>query len=123
MKKIKDFLERYKQSLLLRNKTWILVFTGVGILFDVFIFRQTWDLVILFLTGLWVLTIWLNKFEGRMSVAGGLVFLIFCPFLLIFGKEQMAEKSAIWVYVFLVVGVIQMVIENVKEERKRVQKE
>jgi hypothetical protein len=109
MKKIKDFLKNYN---------WILVFTGLGILFDIFIFNPTWDLVILFLTALWVLSVWLYKFEGRVSISGGLFFLILCPLLLIFGKESMAEKSAIWAYMFLVVGVVQLFVEYLKEERK-----
>lgn len=122
MKKIKDFLKNYKQSLLLRNKTWILVFTGVGILFDIFIFRQTRDLVILFLTGLWLLCIWLYKFEGRVSVVGALGFLTMCPFLLIFRKGAIAEKSAIWVYVFLIIGTGQTFAEYLKEKTKGAKK-
>jgi len=74
--------------------------------------------VILFLTGLWILTVWLNHFEGRISIAGGLIFLAMCPFLLIFGKEAIAEKSAIWAYMFLAVGVGQMIVEYIREERR-----
>jgi len=85
---------------------------------DIFIFDSTQDLVILFLTGLWILTVWLNHFEGRISIAGGLIFLAMCPFLLIFGKEAIAEKSAIWAYMFLAVGVGQMIVEYIREERR-----
>jgi len=105
------FLRKYLEKLPLP-----LVFFGV--LFDIFIFDSTRDLVILFLTGLWILTVWLNHFEGRISVAGGLLFLATCPFLLIFGKAAIAEKFAIWAYMFLVVGIGQMIIEYVKEERR-----
>jgi len=118
-KRLKKFLEKYKQSLLLRNKFWILLLTGVGIFIDIFIFDPTWDLVILFLTGLWILVIWLYKFEGKVSLAGGLVFLSLCPFLLIFKKEAIAEKAAIWAYMFLVVGVVQEFIEYLRENRKK----
>lgn len=111
MKKIKGYLKKYKD--------WILVFTGIGILFDIFIFNLTWDLVILFLTGLWVLSVWLYKFKGKVSVAGGLIFLALCPFLLILKKEPLAEKSAIWAYMFLVVGVGQMFIEYKKHGKRR----
>jgi hypothetical protein len=70
MKRIKNFLER--------KRFWILALTGLGIFADIFIFHQTWELLILFLTALWILTIWLFKFEGRVSVAGTLVFLAIC---------------------------------------------
>lgn len=96
MRRIKIFLEKYK--------FWILIFAGGGILFDIFIFNPTWDLVILWQTSLWVLTIWLYKLEGRVSIAGALIFLAVCPFLLILNKESIAEKLAIWAYVFLAVG-------------------
>lgn len=114
MKKIKNFLER--------QQFWILAITGLGIFADIFIFRQTWGLVILFLTVLWVLTVWLYKFEGGVSVASALVFLVMCPFLLIFKKEVIAEKAAIWAYMFLVVGVVKMFIESLKEKDKDVKK-
>jgi len=42
-----------------------------------------------------------------------------CPFLLIFQKEPIAEKAAVWAYMFLLVGVIQMIIEYVKEKDTR----
>lgn len=106
MKKIKNFLEKYK--------FWILVATGFGILLDVFVFKQTSDLVVLFLTGLWVLTVRLCKFENKVSIAGSLIFLTICPFLLIFEKQPVAEKAAVWFYVFLIVGIFQGVFTKAR---------
>jgi len=96
-------------------KDILLAFCLFGILFDIFIFELSWDWFILFLTGLWVWVVRLHRFEGRVSIAGGLIFLIMCPFLLIFQKEPIAEKAAVWAYMFLLVGVVQMVIEYIKE--------
>ncbi|PIU03185.1 hypothetical protein COT44_04810 [Candidatus Shapirobacteria bacterium CG08_land_8_20_14_0_20_39_18] len=95
----------------------ILIIAGIGIFFDIFVFRFTSDLLILFLIGLWTILAYRYKFKGRVSIAGALIFLTMCPFLLIFKKDLVAEKSAIWAYMFLVVGVIQMIIEYVKENR------
>ncbi len=110
MRKIKEFLQKFK--------FWILIGTGAGILFDIFIFNPTFDLVIFLLTGLWVLSVWLYKFKGRISVTGALGFLITCPILLILKKDLIAEKAAIWAYMFLVVGIVQMVIEFLQETKK-----
>ncbi|PIP21792.1 MAG: hypothetical protein COX39_01115 [Candidatus Nealsonbacteria bacterium CG23_combo_of_CG06-09_8_20_14_all_40_13] len=110
MNKIKNFLEGYK--------VWILVFTGVNILFDIFVLKFTSDLLILFLTGLWILLVCLFKFKSDVSISLALGFLILCPFLLIFKKEPIAEQAAILVYVFLAIGAIQMFIENIKEKNK-----
>ena len=100
-------------------KDILLAFCLFGILFDIFLFKPSIDLVILVLTGLWVWVVRLYKFEGRVSIGGALLFLTMCPFLLIFKKDLIAEKAAIWAYMFLVVGVIQMIIEYVKEKDTR----
>jgi len=110
MNKIKNFLEGYK--------VWILVFTGVNILFDIFVLKFTSDLLILFLTGLWILLVCLFKFKSDVSISLALGFLILCPFLLIFKKGLIAEKSAIWAYMFLVVGVVELFVEYLKDGRK-----
>jgi len=107
--KISNFLNKYRFL--------ILIFCGVGILFDIFFLKLTSDFLIFFLTGLWILTVKLYKFEGRVSVGVALGFLVLCPFLLILKKEAIAEKAAIWAYMFLVVGIIQMLIEVRKEKR------
>jgi len=105
------------------NQITLFVLVIFGILLDIFVFKFTSDLLILFLTGLWILSVYRFKFKGRVSVAGGLIFLIMCPFLLIFGKEAIAEKSAVWAYMFLLVGVIQMIIEYIRKEGKDAKKE
>lgn len=101
----------------------LLVFAILGILTDIFIFDFASDVIILILAGLWVWVIWHYKFKGEVSVNGALVFLIMCLFLLISKKDPIAGKAAIWMYMFLAIGVIQMVIEYVKEEKRCVQKE
>ena len=101
------------------NQITLFVLVIFGILLNIFVFKFTSDLLILVLTGLWILSVYHYKFEGRVSIAGGLIFLIMCPFLLIFGKEAIAEKSAVWAYMFLLVGVIQMIIEYIKEKDTR----
>jgi len=105
------------------NYLFWLVLGILGILIDIFVFKFSSDLLIMLLTGLWILSICHFKFEGRVSIGLALGFLILCPFLLIFKKELIAEKAAVWAYMFLVVGVVQMFIEHVKEERKSAKKE
>ena len=100
------------------NQTIILVLVLLGILLDIFIFKFTSDLLILILTALWILSVYHFKFKGKASIGLALGFLILCPFLLIFKKELIAEKAAIWAYMFLVVGVVQLFVEYLKEERE-----
>jgi len=115
VKTIKLLFNKYKFS--------ILPLTGIVILIDTFFLKFTSSFLILLVVGLWVLNIWLYKFEGRVSIGLALGFLTLCPFLLIFKKNLIAEKAAVWVYMFLVVGVIQLFIENFKKEKESVRKE
>lgn len=90
----------------------------MSILIHIFVLKPVNDLIILFLTGLGILVIWLYEFEGRISISGGLIFLALCPFLLVIKQELMAEKVAIWAFMFLVVGTFQVFIEYLEEEKK-----
>jgi len=103
---------------LLFSKNGALFLVALGILGDIFVLDFNSNLIIVFLTALWILAVRRWKFEGRISVAVALAFLVMCPFLLIFEKDLIAEKSAIWAYMFLVVGVIQMFVENVRCEER-----
>ena len=105
------------------NQITLFVLVILGILLDIFVFKFTSDLLILVLIGLWILSVRRYKFEGRVSIGLALGFLTLCPFLLIFKKDLIAEKAAVWVYMFLVVGVIQLFIENFKKEKESVRKE
>jgi len=105
------------------NQITLFVLVIFGILLDIFIIKFTSDLLILILTGLWILSVYHFKFKGKVSISLALGFLILCPFLLIFKKELIAEKAAIWAYMFLVVGVVQLFVEYSKEERKDAKKE
>ena len=94
-----------------KHRLFFLVLSLFGILIDIFIFKFTSDLVILGLTGLWIGAVIGWRLEGRFSILGALIFLVMCPFLLIIKQEAIAEKAAIWTYMFLVVGVVQQMIE------------
>ena len=113
---LKIFKKIFKEYVF--NQITLIILVILGILIDIFVFKFTSDFIILFLTGLWVLSIYRFKFEGRVSIGFALFFLILCPFLLILGKEPIAEKVAIWAYMFLVVGVIQMFIEYIREGKR-----
>ena len=114
MKKTEQFLEKY----------WVLSLIGIGILLEIFLLKAISSLATLFLAISWILLIRHFKFENRVSFYLALFFLFFCPILLIFGKEAVAERFAIWVYIFLLIGIIQSVLEYVgkTKDRLRVQR-
>jgi len=106
MKKIKNFFHS--------SRIWFLFVSFGGILVDILFVNFINSVIVLFLTSLWILSIWLYKFEGKISITIGLFFLPLCPFLLVFKKNLMAEKAAIWVYVFLVIGIFQQLLNKIK---------
>lgn len=109
---------------LLPYKIFVLAAFALGIFMSVFLFNFILFIPFLpplwvpFLTTLWILSVWLYKFGGRVSVVGGLIFLAMSPFLLIFKKAPIAEKSAIWVYMFLAVGIGQLLMDCLRQERR-----
>jgi hypothetical protein len=103
---------------ILINRFFWLTLAIFMILLDIFVFKFISDLLIFFLICLWVLSICSSKFKIEASIGLALGFLILCPFLLIFKKELIAEKAAIWGYMFLVVGVFQVFVKSLKEKRK-----
>lgn len=93
----------------------LVLFIG-GIFFDVFILKFTSDFVILFLIGLWILSIHYFKFKRRISICLALILLILSSFLSILGKALIVEKMVVWVFIFLTIGVIQSLLESRKEK-------
>lgn len=104
-------------SLGAKHKFWLLLAVGFGILLHIFVFQSFSSLIAIALVVLWILSIWLYKFKGRVSVTVALSFLILCSLLLMFGLEEITEKVATWAFTFLWLGVGQMFIEYIKEKR------
>ena len=78
---------------------------------DIFIIRKYSDNVTSFLTLLWIIAIITYRMDARISFGLALIFLTLCPFLLIVPMDWIAEKSAIWAYMMLVVGTFQSVVD------------
>ena len=57
-------------------------------------------------------------FENRIYIIYALILLIFCPFLLIFNQDLIAENFASYVYGFLCLGVLGFFIDNLREKSR-----
>jgi len=95
-------------------KWWLPIFFGLGMIADIFIYSSKRDIIILILTGLWVLNIKLNKIKSNVSIWISLILFTLCPFLSIFEKALLAEKAGIWAFLFLTMGVFQKMIAKRK---------
>jgi hypothetical protein len=113
MRKIGKFF----YSLGVRYKSWFLLLVGIGILLQIFVFQPLSNPITISLVALWVLLIGFYKFEGRVSVGVALFLIQLCLLLLIFGLEEISEKTATWAFTFLWIGVGQMFIEFLRREK------
>lgn len=57
--------------------------------------------------------------DSRVSFLGALVFLTFCPVLLITDRPSAAENFAILAYYFLCIGVVTQILESIFNKHSR----
>ena len=58
-----------------------------------------------------------RRYDARMFIGAAILLLVACAVLLVMGYESYANEVAIWVYYFLVDGVIGLFIDYLREER------
>jgi len=69
------------------------------------------DFVYLLVPILWIFVQRYFRFTSRKTFIVGISFLFFPPIFLQFNLGQIAENMAVWAYLFLVAGTIQLLIE------------
>ena len=83
----------------------------ISIIVDIFVIRKYSDLTTSLFTFFWILGVSAYHLESRHSFGIALMFLIFFPFLLSANMDWVAEKSAVWAFMFLAVGTFQAILE------------
>lgn len=74
--------------------------------------------VLVLLIALWIWQIKVYRFDSSVSYFLSLSFLVMCPIFILIQEQGMADRSAIWVYLFLVIGTV-MAITELKKDHKR----
>jgi len=113
---LEKFLHKLFQNLL--SQKIVIALVGMGIFLDIFVFAFSSDLTKLVLIFLWIWSIRLYQFEGRVSLVGGLIFFILSSFLMTINKDIFAERVVTWAYVFFVIGVGEMFFQYQDEMRE-----
>ena len=85
-----------------------------GILAIIFLIYPLTNAYIAAITGYIVFCLVFKKAHGKYAIAAALFFLVASAFLLISGKDKIAEESAVFTYYFLVVGVLQEVVDFIR---------
>lgn len=89
----------------------------IFILLDVFFIKEVSQIVLTILSVIWIYIITKSDIDSRVSFIIALFFLTLCPFLLLFTLRNIAEKAAIWAFMFLLIGVVQQMWEIRKGKR------
>lgn len=91
-----------------KNKLVVLTILLLGVVGDIFFISGSSDLRIFSIITLYVIGIWLYKLNSRIIFLLCLVLLgiMFIEFLLS-GTSERTEKAAVWLVLFLAIGIIQ----------------
>ena len=81
------------------------------------IFPKVYPISIFFVVLIFIFSQYFD-FDYRLFIGFALFLLIICPFLLIFKLNTMAEYFAIYVYGFLVLGIVGYFFDNLREKLK-----
>jgi hypothetical protein len=88
----------------------------IVVFFDILIFQVFNSMLYVIIALLWLSSSNLNKSQSRKTFILAMILIILCPAFLAVSLEPTAEKAASWAFIFLVVGLIQAMIELKKEE-------
>lgn len=80
-------------------------------MWDIFLLKSSSDALYIALLFFWALIARRFHFESRIAGLFAIGYLIITPVFLILGQDQMADKSAVWSYLFLCITVAQQVYE------------
>lgn len=105
------FLWRIFQYICSSIRFVLFLLVMLGLFIDILIIQGSNDVIILLFTSLWILTLIGYNVEARINFVFTLIFLVLCPLLLILKLDPIAKTSAIWAYMFLVLGTFQSIIE------------
>lgn len=90
-----------------QHKGYLLTIAVLGIWVDIFLLESTYSLITSILISFWILVIWLYHVRGRILAIPVTIFLILSPLFANKGEETIADRMAVWVIVFLSLGVLQ----------------
>jgi hypothetical protein len=114
---ILEVLHRIYYKSVTRIKPEIILFLGYLILIiNMFLATKVYSLEWAFLGFIIVIVLFYDfKIDSRFLILPALLLLGYIPFLLIGVQKEIAESIAVFVYYFLVVGVVLQIIEHVKK--------
>lgn len=90
---------------------YLLIFIVAVILIDIVILQIYNDLLYLIIAALWFFLMRGYKLKGNTTLIIGLFVLLLAPVYMQFNVTNIAEKAGAWAFIFLVVGLVQLLCE------------
>jgi hypothetical protein len=91
--------------------------TIVLVALDICVIPGTYAGIILIAIGFWIATIKIAHFKSSISFSASLFSILLYILFSLFGLPLIAEKAAVWVYFFLLIGILHAFIEVVLEDK------
>lgn len=95
--------------------TYLDVIIFLLILFNIFFITILNDIALLVVAILWFYLANYYNDTSRKTFVAGIALLTLCPFILQSEYDNIAEKSAVWAYVFFATGAVQLIFEQRKK--------
>lgn len=103
----------------IRNYYIFYIFCILSLL-NIIFFDLQLNLILLVLLGLWIFIIKIYKLDHSVSFLGMVVCLGIIIVLMMMNLEKIAEGFAIWAYLFLLCGTLQIALETIQPSMKRI---
>ncbi len=94
------------------------IFTGGVILIHILSSSRENNTAILILGLFWIISVFFSKLSGEASIILGGILLLISPLVNYSKQVLISEKTAIWAYIFLVVGSMQLIFVHLKKSSK-----
>lgn len=99
----------YKKYL---QKEFLALFTVSLIAVDLVLLHEVYNGVLLGALIMWVFSIWLYKLESSVSFFFAFLLIVLWLILMLVGIDASFSKFNIWTYIFLTIGILQLVCEE-----------
>lgn len=95
-------------SFLNQGKSSLITFILIALFIDIFFISVSSDIIIFSILVFYIISIWFFKIKSKLTFFICLVLLSsMFLFYLVSGPSQRAEKSAVWLFFFLAIGIFQ----------------
>lgn len=108
LKKIKSFSNRKEIRIIRKNRSSFMSILVVLFSIDIFFIKSSSDLIIFGLTSYYVMGVFLFRLKSNTTTKISLCLcIIMILSYLTLGSTSISEKAGVWLFLFLLIGIIQ----------------